>query len=727
MSGTDLQERLDRLAPGQTLTLEPAGREFQGPLVIRHPVVIEGQGGTIWAPRGPVLTIEADGVRLHNLNVEVTGNEAGLDGESACALRVAPHLAIKLDNVSVRGTVHGLSTEEGDWSYPRSLPLGSLKPGMSHEFKARLVLPVPCRLVSRIDGLTIEPGRANGGPVEITLTLAPLPAGTRVRGEIWLQTVLLTRRIAVSGNVLKTAVGAAAVAGPLELESHIHPAPIDLTVPPSPRATHPAGVPAGTDKDPELAPTPTTSRPLGTVPLAPTVLVVSKLDDGTLRTLTEALHAAPTGARIHVRPGLYKESLVLSKRVEIVGDGARSDIILEGTDGPCLDMRADYAVVRGLTLHGRASPSGRPCPAVAVPQGQMVLEDCDISSDSQSGVSVRGTLADPVLRHCRIYDGRSAGVLFADQAEGMLEDCEVFGNALAGVEIRQGAKPTLRRCKIHDGQQAGVLVHDHGKGTLEDCEIFGNALAGVEVAGGGDPLLRRCKIHDGKYPGILVRGDGRGTVESCDIFGNALAGVEVREGGQPTLRSCRIHDGQQGGLLFTAKALGMVEDCDIGGHPLAGVTVRQGSAPTLRRCKVHHSRQAGILYVEKAKGLMEACDIFANGWAGVALLHDAEPLLRRCQVRDGELAGLVVAADAAGLIEDCEITGNAFVGVAISGGGKPVVRHCRIHDNGDVALWAYDKAGGQVKDCDLMGNTRGALDVAAGCSVDLKGNKTGTP
>src|SRR5205085_1881173 len=87
---SDLQSRLDSLRPGDTLKLDPPGREFQGPLTVRNPVVIEGQGGTIWAKQGPVLIVEADGVTLQNVNVEVTGKEAGPDSEGGCALRVLP-------------------------------------------------------------------------------------------------------------------------------------------------------------------------------------------------------------------------------------------------------------------------------------------------------------------------------------------------------------------------------------------------------------------------------------------------------------------------------------------------------------------------------------------------------------------------------------------------------------------------------------------------------------
>src|SRR5437763_14431599 len=97
-----LQDQLDRLADGETLTLKPR-EEVKGPVVIRKRVVIVGQGGTIWAARGPVLRVEARGVVLRDVNVEVTARDAGLEGDAGCALVVGPAASVSLAPATGRG------------------------------------------------------------------------------------------------------------------------------------------------------------------------------------------------------------------------------------------------------------------------------------------------------------------------------------------------------------------------------------------------------------------------------------------------------------------------------------------------------------------------------------------------------------------------------------------------------------------------------------------------
>ena len=94
-----LQARLDQAPPGSVVQLPPG--EYPGPMVVRRPLTLDGRGATVWALSGPVLAVDADGVRLRNLRVEVTGGPAAGD-PGACALLVCSGRRVGLENVTVR-------------------------------------------------------------------------------------------------------------------------------------------------------------------------------------------------------------------------------------------------------------------------------------------------------------------------------------------------------------------------------------------------------------------------------------------------------------------------------------------------------------------------------------------------------------------------------------------------------------------------------------------------
>ncbi len=454
----------------------------------------------------------------------------------------------------------------------------------------------------------------------------------------------------------------------------------------------------------------------------PTTVTVSRLGRGDFTSIAAAVRDAAPGTRVVVQPGLYNEGLVLDRPVEIVGEGG-GEVIVQNAEGSCLRMATDYAVVRNVTFRCLAGTTGKRFYAVDVPRGQLVLEQCRVTSDSLGCVGVHGPGADPVLRRCTIHDGNEVGLFFSDKARGTVEDCDVYGNALAGVEIKQGAAPLIRRCKVHDGKTGGVLISERAAGVVEDCDVYGNALAGVEVKDGATPLIRRCKIHHGKTGGLYVWGDAAGRIEDCDIFANGLAGVEMKQGACPTMRRCRVSDNVNTGFSLYDQAGPVIEDCDIFGNGMAGVESKQGARPILHRCKIHDGRTSGLYVWEGGFATAEDCDIAGNKLAGVAIAHGGNPTLRLCQIRDGQEGGVMVWEKGTGLLEDCRIVNNALTAVEIKEHGRLTARRCRMTGHAFQALYVHKNGGGVIEYCDLTGNKQGAWFIEAGCVVTRTGNK----
>lgn len=190
-------------------------------------------------------------------------------------------------------------------------------------------------------------------------------------------------------------------------------------------------------------------------------------------------------------------------------------------------MQTDKAEVRGLTLRGVAGKKNNNFFAVDIPQGQLILAECDITSDSLSCVSVIGATANPIIQQCKIHDSVQAGIFFQKNSRGTVQDCDIFGNGLSGIAIKDHSSAMIQRCKFHDGKQGGVLVYEDGQATVEDCEILGHDLSGIEIRTNGNAVIQRCKINQNKGRGVYVHDGGLGTVENCDLSGNNLGAFYI--------------------------------------------------------------------------------------------------------------------------------------------------------------------------------------------------------
>ncbi|NJP04863.1 MAG: protein kinase [Chloroflexaceae bacterium] len=321
------------------------------------------------------------------------------------------------------------------------------------------------------------------------------------------------------------------------------------------------------------------------VPTAPQTdeLIVCQEGQGHYRTITEAINNARPGARITIRAGIYHESLVLDRPVDLVSADRHAQVVIKGNNAGCLQMNTDYALVRGLTLEIAEEAADA---VITHTQGRLVLEYCDIHAQGQTpvGLAIQGSLANPSLWHCQIHGARVAGVLIRDSARGTFEACNMVHNGHAGVDIQQHSHPIFHRCTIANQSTGyGVYIHHQGQGFFDECDITGNVRAGFFIVQGSDPLIHRCKIYAEKQGGIVIGEHGRGIIEQCVICGNAKVGVSIVQGGHPVIRHSTI---SQNGIL--------------------GVLVRDQSSATIEHCNLKGNAR-GALYIE------EGCHVYRNG------------------------------------------------------------------------------------------------------------------
>ena len=350
---------------------------------------------------------------------------------------------------------------------------------------------------------------------------------------------------------------------------------------------HPPGSTPAPARTPQADPGGLTD--LGTVPTTPAraaarteppTHVVDPYHRGDFTTISKAIRAARPGDRILIRPGLYLESLVIDKPLEIIGDGAAADIQIHARDTHVVVFRANISRIANLTLRqvgGEGTWYG-----VDIGQGRLELEGCEITSQSGPCVAIHDG-ADPRLRRNTIHDGKQVGVWVRNQGLGTLEDNDITANVRAGVVIDTGGNPTLRRNTIHHGKNTGVYVYEQGLGTLEDNDITANAAAGVAIETGGNPTLRRNTIHDGKNCGVLVYEHGQGTLEDNEITANAYSGVEIRADGNPTLRRNRINRNEYEAIWIHRAGKGVVEDNDLTGNKLGAWDIAADSRSNVTR------------------------------------------------------------------------------------------------------------------------------------------------
>ena len=133
---------------------------------------------------------------------------------------------------------------------------------------------------------------------------------------------------------------------------------------------------------------------------------------GDYKTIASAILGARPQDTIVLRPGTYKESLTISRGVQIVGEGGRSKVIVEGAPGAnVFTFEGGSATLTGMTIRVVGTgPAGTGSGTIFVTGGTPVIEDCDLTYSAGAAVYIHGAGANPVIRNCTMRDSSGSGV-----------------------------------------------------------------------------------------------------------------------------------------------------------------------------------------------------------------------------------------------------------------------------------------------------------------------------
>lgn len=181
------------------LILSPG--EYEGPLIIDRPCVVDGQHSTIWADSGPVVTVDAASVTLKNLRIEVTGSRDLLRPPVSLKLN---RRDTQLDNVEINGTAEGLPGEKRGWCVPGLVSLGDFAANRENHFSLELDAPRDAEIVHSLKDVVITPQKLRPGRNVLTISTPGMRDNTILFGELLIKTDV-ARRICLMGKARKGA------------------------------------------------------------------------------------------------------------------------------------------------------------------------------------------------------------------------------------------------------------------------------------------------------------------------------------------------------------------------------------------------------------------------------------------------------------------------------------------------------------------------------------------
>ncbi|GAA1989285.1 right-handed parallel beta-helix repeat-containing protein [Kitasatospora viridis] len=447
---------------------------------------------------------------------------------------------------------------------------------------------------------------------------------------------------------------------------------------------------------------------------------------GEYATLAEALAAAEPGDTVTVRPGVFRENVLLDKPVTVLPAEGPGTVRIDPPSGTALTVTAG-ATVRDLVLEGYDSSAA--AVRIAGPGATATLIGCRVDGHAAVGIEV-GERAEVLLTGCTVNNPSGLGLRLRGAAVARFEDCEVSAAGQAGLAVLEGASARLHRSRLHHAAGAGVLLSDAGSlAELTGCEIYEIRGSGVQAESRALGRLTDCEIHRVTGNGLTldteaelelidcrlrdlpenaadlrgratltlerstIRSFGRGALSvwdsgtavsatGCEIEDSTgdYPAIWVSDGARLTLTDCALHDLPDALFVLDRDSRATVTDTSFSRIRSSAVSVSSGATVELARCRVQEAGTGLWFRDHGSGGTLTDCEI-SEVATGVIVTKGADPVLRACVVRGSAEAAVYVSAQGRGTFEECRALQGKGFGFHVIDGCRTVLTRCRAEQN----------------------------------------------
>ncbi len=242
------------------------------------------------------------------------------------------------------------------------------------------------------------------------------------------------------------------------------------------------------------------------------------------KTLRRALDA-PAESEIRVRPGVYRETLVIRKPGKWVGE---QGAILDGGYGPATARRSGDS---WETLVYRP-PAANEVTPVRVEANDVTLDGLTVRNSGSSGISADG-VSNLVIRNCHVRHTYGTAIKILQSDGVLIEHCRCnVASVMIFDPTRSGGGPQ---------SVSGVVKTDSRNVVIQDC-VFSNGFGEVLNIGKGakNVCVRRVRGYNGNHKIFYVNRSEDVVFEECVAFntgdpahlwhdGEAAAGFAVND------------------------------------------------------------------------------------------------------------------------------------------------------------------------------------------------------
>jgi len=257
------------------------------------------------------------------------------------------------------------------------------------------------------------------------------------------------------------------------------------------------------------------------------ILYVGGSGPNNYTSIQDAIDDAGDGATIYVYPGLYHESIVVDKQLNLIGreeDGEKPTIQARENHSALLIL-ADRCAVRGFIMKSQ----------------EILISDnnppsCEIQSDSN------------VIENNTFMYGEST-VRLNKSSYNLFTNNVITNGYREGIETIDSNENIISYNSVRDNTGEGIELNGGLKSVVSYNEVTKNG-DGIEIWYSDNNIVSFNHVHNNDQYGITTAGCTRLNVSNNSIHNHAYGGVSVADSSNCTISGNELYSNQAGVRLY---------------------------------------------------------------------------------------------------------------------------------------------------------------------------------
>lgn len=268
--------------------------------------------------------------------------------------------------------------------------------------------------------------------------------------------------------------------------------------------------------------------------------------------VSEKISQAKPGDRILLPRGFYDEVLIIDRPVELVGEGKRSDVVIQCANSSVMTVTGVGARLTNLTIRQQG---GQGWHAVDVEGGEVIIDNCEISSESSDCVLVRRDSA-VEIRGSIVDRSPGCGVALLSGARAVIQSSVVRNQGAEGIRSADGCAIEVRKSLFQFNGSDGIAVGPTEESVeVRSNEFVGNLSNGISVRGAGSNVaICDNSINNCGQAGVLLAAANSCTVQRNTIK-SARPGIRCENSSAPVVKGNEIASINGDGIAITQRII----------------------------------------------------------------------------------------------------------------------------------------------------------------------------